>query len=442
MALSRRAFLGASAAAAIAAGATGRKTVLGANDRIRVACIGIRGQGGGHIKNFLGMDDCEVVALCDVDQNVLEGRAKGVQEASGKMPKTYRDIRELLADDGIDAVSIAMPNHWHSLATVWACMAGKDVYVEKPLSHNIYEGRQVVAAAEKHGRIVQHGTQRRSDARWIRAFQRMREGVIGDVYMARALCFKPRGSIGMGQEMAPPPHLDWNLWQGPAQERPYMDYPDKEGDHGIYVHYNWHWFWDYGNGDIGNQGVHQMDIAVWGMDKGMPVKVSSAGGRYTYEDQAETPNTQTTTFTYADGTMSVFEVRGRFTNDEQGTKIGNLFYGSEGHFAEGADFNFLNPKGEVIPDDKDLAEMVSVDGNPFRNFLNAVRSRKQEDVHGTAMDGHISSVHCHLANIAYRVGTTLEFDPATERFTGNGAEAANALLGRDYRQGFEMPQIA
>ena len=439
MEITRRRFLGSSTAAVVAAGAMAKGKVFGANDRVRVACIGVHGRGENHMHGFCGLPDAEVVALCDPDKKVLKDRANELKDLTKKRPKTHADMREIMADDRIDAVSIATPNHWHSLAAIWACQAGKDVYVEKPLSHNVWEGRQLAAAAKKYGRIVQHGAQRRSDPGWVRAMQRMRAGVIGEIYMARALCYKRRDSIGMGQAMPVPADLNWDLWQGPAQEREYWDYADKKGDRGIYVHYNWHWHWDYGNGDLGNQGVHQMDVGVWGLGKGFPVRVQSAGGRYTYEDHGETPNTLVSSYTYDDGTMLVFEVRGRATNKEADVGVGNLFYGSEGYMAEK---KFFDTKGNEIPDEEGVGDDIVVDGNHYATFLRAVKSRKEEDVAGTAEEGHVASAHCHLGNIAYRVGSSLEFNPEKEVFVGNNDLAANALLSRKYREPFVVPEIA
>ena len=431
MEFTRRQFLGASAAAVIAAGTVARGKVLGANDRIRVACVGVNGRGGSHISGFSDLAGSEVVALCDVDSNVLARRAKELEDKTGKKPKTYVDVRDLLADDTMDAVTFATPNHWHSLGTIWACRAAKDVYVEKPLSHEVWEGRQLVAAAEKYHRVVMHGTQRRSERDWARAMQRLREGVIGEVYMARALCFKNRNSIGKGEPKSPPAHLNWPLWQGPAKEQPYCD---------LYVHYNWHWFWEYGNGDLGNQGVHQMDVAVWGMNRGLPVRVASMGGRYGYQDQGQTANTQVCTYLYPDGTMLVFEVRGRATNDEGGVKIGNLFYGSEGYMVEK---KFFGKDGKEIPDEKGPGDDIQVTGNHYESFLRAVRSRKPEDNPAKPTDGHLASAHCHLGNIAYRLGGDLTFDPKAERFVGSDSRKANKLLKREaYRKGFEVPPLA
>jgi len=431
MSVTRRQFLGTSAAAVMVAGTAARGKVLGANDRVRMAVVGINGRGRSHIEGFTELKGAEVVALCDCDKQVLAGRAKELEERTGNKPKTYVDARDLMADDAVDAVSFATPNHWHTLGAVWACQAGKDVYVEKPLSHEVWEGRQLVAAAKKHNRIVQHGTQSRSDPKWVRAIQRLHEGAIGEVFMARALCYKRRDSIGAREPEDPPARLDWTLWQGPAQEKPYC---------ANYVHYNWHWFWDYGNGDLGNQGVHQMDIGVWGLGKGFPTRVASMGGRYGYDDQGETANTQVCNYAYADGTMLVFEVRGRYTNDEAGVMVGNLFYGSEGHMIG---TTLYDKDGKEIPDkDRVSLKELGINGNHYSTFLKAVRSRNPEDVRGTALDGHLASGHCHLGNIAYRLGRQLEFDPASEQFSGGHVDAANAMLKRQYRDGFAVPELA
>jgi predicted dehydrogenase len=430
MDISRRKFMGGTAGAVLAAGTMAQRSVFGANERIQVAVVGINGRGGSHIGGFSDLPGSEIAALCDPDSRVLERRAKGVEEKTGKAPKQYGDLREVMADDSIDVVTIATPNHWHTLAAIWALQAGKDVYVEKPCAHSVWEGRQLATAAEKYSdRIVQHGTQRRSDARWIRDLRLMKEGIIGDVYMARGLGYKSgsRGSIGIADNEAPPPHLNWDLWQGPASEQAYCK---------NYHPYRWHWFWHYGNGEIGNQGVHQMDVCAWGMDRGLPVKISSAGGRYTYDDQGETPNTQVTTMTYADGTMTVFEVRNRYTNDESGVKVGNLFYGSEGYYVEGK--GFFDKRDKPIEVTEPMPEMPA--GGHYGTFLNAVHTRDRDAIHGTAMDGHLSAAHCHLGNISYRVGRTVHFDPATETF-GDDAEA-NALLKREYREPYVVPQLA
>jgi len=429
--MTRRTFLGASAAAVIAGGTLVRGRAEGANSRIRVAVIGLHGQGGGHMNFYLQSGDAELVALCDPDEHVLDRRAGEAEAKSGKKPKTFTDVRDLIADDTIDAVSIATPHHWHTLASVWSAMAGKHVYVEKPAAWSVYEGQQLVAASKKLDVIMQHGTQRRSSAGWIRDIALLRSGeIIGPVYMARGLCYKNgnRGSLGFKDDSPPPEYLHWDLWQGPAARREYN--PN-------YVHYNWHWFWRYGNGEIGNQGIHQMDVAVWGINKGMPVKVSSDGGRYTYEDMGETPNTNVATFKYPDGTMTVFEVRNRFTNDEAGVSVGNLFYADGGYYVEGQ--GFFDKKNQKIDIDETVHPYPEVPGC-FQTYLNAIKSGRKEDIHGTMEDAHLGATHCHLANISYRLDRSLSFDPETETFLDDSE--ANDLLSRDYTEGFEVPKLA
>lgn len=444
MELTRRKFLGKTAAAVIVAGTMAHGKVFGANNRIGICTIGFNGQGNGHIRDILEMkDEAEYVALCDVDSNVLERGAKMVESAQGKKPKLYKDVREALNDKDIDAVTIATPNHWHSLATVWACQAGKDVYVEKPLSHNIYEGRQVVAAAEKYGRIVQHGTQSRVNATLIRDMKLIHNGFIGNIGESRGYVYKNgnRGPIGHGKTGPVPENLDWTLWQGPSRDHEFQINVDRKKP-GLYVHYDWHYFWEYGNGEIGNQGVHQMDVACWGHNRGLPVKVYSSGGRYGLDDDGQTPNTQATTFTYADGSIMTFEVRNLGSFEEfDGGNCGNSFFGTKGFYVLGKGF-FTYKEGKLserqaipVPDDAPKLEK----GSKWGRFFNAVRSRKPADLPVSTLDAHFSCVHCHLGNLAYRLGRSLAFDPKTERF--KDAEA-NQHLKRKYRKNFEVPQMA
>jgi predicted dehydrogenase len=444
MELTRRQFLGKTAVAVVAGGTLARGKVFGANNRIGIATIGFRGQGKSHIRDILEMkEEAEIVALCDVDAQVLQGGAKSVAEAQGKAPKTYRDIREALENRDIDAITIATPNHWHSLAAIWACQAGKDVYVEKPLSHNIWEGRQLVAAAQKYGRLVQHGTQSRSDSTLIRDIKLIQEGFIGDIFESRGYVYKTgnRAAIGHGKPGPVPGYLDWTLWQGPSRDEEFLINVDREKP-GLYVHYDWHWFWEYGNGEIGNQGVHEMDIACWGHNRGLPVRVYSSGGRYGWDDDGQTPNTQATTFTYADGSIMTFEVRNMGSFEEfDGGKCGNSFFGTKGFYVRDRGF-FTYKEGKMTerepiraPADRPKPEKAS----KWQRFFKAIRSRKTEDLTVSTLDAHRSCVHCHLGNIAYRLGRSLEFDPQTERFKDS---AANQHLQRQYRQSFEVPQLA
>ena len=434
--MTRRAFLEQSGRAAL--GAAAGLTVLRAwshspNDTIGVAVIGLNGQGKAHIRQFSEIEGVRLVALCDVDERVLQQAGAIVEQRTGTRPKLYTDLRQLLEDKAVDAVSTATPNHWHALLTIWACQAGKDVYVEKPACWSFEEGEKMIEAARKYNRIVQVGHQTRSDPVTRLAVQRAWAGEIGKIYMSRGLCYKPRGPIGFQKDTDPPPWLNWELWQGPATRRPFN--PN-------YVHYNWHWFWNYGNGDIGNQGVHQVDIARWFLNKRYPVKVHSVGGRYGYEDQGETPNTQIATFEYEDGTLLVFEVRGLFTNDEQGAKIGNLVYGSLGYMSSGDGYKPRRSPQEELPE-KENSQRPKLGGtgepNHYRNFIQAVRSRRVSDLHCDVEEGVISAQLVHLANISYRLGRALRFDPVRKQFIGD--REANAMLRRqDQPKGFEIPK--
>jgi predicted dehydrogenase len=443
--ITRKQFLGSTAAAVIVAGMKAQGRVIGSNNRIRICTIGFNGQGGSHINDILKLkDDAEYVALCDVDANVREKGAKIVTAAQGKAPKLYRDMREAFQDSSIDAVTIATPNHWHALASIWACQAGKDVYVEKPMAHSIYEGRQVVAAAKKYGRIVQHGTQSRSNGTLIRDMKLMREGIIGDIVESRGVVYKNgnRGPIGHGKPGPVPDYLDWTLWQGPAREQPFQINTDRKKP-GLFVHYDWHYFWEYGNGEIGNQGVHEMDIACWGHNRGLPTSVHSAGGRFGLNDDGQAPNTQATTFSYADGSIMTFEVRnlGSFFEADAGNCT-NSFFGTKGMYVRTKGF-FTYKEGKTMNEREPIAipEGATKDdkGDKWQRWFTAIRSRNPADMPMSPLEAHQSCIHCHLGNIAFRAGRSLAFDPATERFKDNDA---NKYLGREYRPGFEVPQFA
>lgn len=442
MQLNRRSFLAASAATVLAAQTKTRAQVQDVNSRIGVCTIGFHGQGGSHIKDILEMKDgVEYVALCDVDSEVLEKGAKIVEAAQGKRPKLYRDMREALLDKNIDAVTIATPNHWHALAGIWACKAGKDVYVEKPLCHNIYEGQQLVAAAKKYGRMVQHGTQSRANATLIRDMKLIHDGFIGNIVESRGYVYKNgnRGSIGHGKPGPVPKNLDWALWQGPSPDHEFLINTDHDKP-GLYVHYDWHWFWEYGNGEIGNQGVHEMDVAVWGHNRGLPVNVYSSGGRFGLNDDAQTPNTQATTFTYGDGSILTFEVRnlGSFEEADAGN-CGNSFFGTEGFYVR--DKGFFTYKGGKMSEREaiEVKEKKPERGNKWAHFFRAVRSRNPADMSVSTEDAYKSCAHCHLGNTAFRLGRSLRFDPATERYHDDDA---NQYLTREYRKDFEVPKLA
>ncbi|MDX2037841.1 MAG: Gfo/Idh/MocA family oxidoreductase [Isosphaeraceae bacterium] len=424
--LNRRTFLASAGAGTAALGLAGPSVAFRDSDKLRFAVIGIRGRGGSHISAFCGHSKTTVATLCDVDTREFAPRVKYVEEKTGSKPKVEQDLRRVFDDKSIDAVSIATTNHWHALATVWAVQAGKDVYVEKPVSHNFVEGRKMVEAARKYGKIVQTGTQNRSLSGVMEGVAQLRAGKIGDIYRAKGLCYKPRGSIGKKADAEVPAGVDYNLWLGPAPERPFN--PNR-------FHYEWHWNWDYGNGDLGNQGIHQMDVARWGLGKDeWPTKIESSGGRYGYSDDGQTPNTQICTYRWPDCEL-VFEVRGLRTNDELGIKVGNIFYGTKGILTfNGDDWTIYDGK----PGGK-LEKVASGNGggDHFGNFVEAVLARDPKILHADILEGHRSSALCHLGNIAYRTGQALDFDPKAENFGSN--DKANDLLSREYRKPFVMP---
>ena len=487
--MTRRQFVKSSMAAGVGlALASPFSKARGANDEIRIAVIGINGRGGSHISAFEAMDGVQVAAFCDVDRKVLENKAAAFETKYGHKVDTYVDIRHLLEDRNIDAISIATPNHWHSLGTIWACQAGKDVYVEKPCSHNIFEGRKCVEAARRYKRIVQHGTQSRSSKGWARQVAAIASVKYGNLLVSKGAASKNgsgRWSIGFKPIQEPPENLDYNLWLGPAQEQAY---------HENLVHYNWHWFWEFGNGEIGNQGVHQMDIARWAIPGStLPKSVISMGGRWVnsaeghppFTDQAQTPNCQLTIMDFG-GPLLVFEVIGLVDREGADGKkypsnVGNEFYLEEGVIKG-------NNKPKFYPKGSDQGEELAVpdfemDTDHFGNFIRAMRSRKVEDLNADIEAAHLSSACCQLGNISYRLGeqvagttrpsvldkheeitrswdrvlTTvkgaigldvekgtyqlgpmLTFNPATEKFVGN--PQADLLLTRPYRRPFAVPE--
>lgn len=444
------------------------KPLIKHEDALRIGVIGVRGRGRGHVGAYKRSRNAIVAAICDADEGVI-GRA---MRAAPKA-KYHRDVRSLLDDDSIDAVSIATPNHWHSLAAIWALQAGKHVYVEKPISHNVTEGRRLVEAAAKYGKIVQHGTQGRSMKATRDAIEWLRGGGLGTVQLARGLCYKRRESIGkVDGPQEPPASCDYDLWTGPAEMKPLLRKN---------LHYDWHWVFETGNGDIGNQGAHQMDIARWGLGKDEhPHRILSCGGRLGYDDDGTTPNTQIALFDYGDRSL-IFEVRGLKTAPYKATKIGVVFHCEHGYLVVGS-------YTKVVAFDLDgkVVKVFTGAGSHFENFLAAAMSGKRDLLTADCLDGHLSASLCHLANISYRLGkwqklaatdtpfganeatnesfrrmrshlvengvdarhtdysrgAELAFDPERERFAGEGSAAADALLTRVYRKPFVVPEKA
>ncbi len=480
---SRRSFLKTTALAAATAGWSARSwgQVAGANGDVRVAIAGLNGRGKNHLASLGALPGVRVVALCDPDSAVLARAAAALGGGVG----TYTDIRQLLVAPGIDALTIATPNHWHSLMGIWACQAGKDVYVEKPVSHNVWEGRQLVAAAEKYRRVVQAGTQIRSGEGLQEAVAWIRSGALGRITAARGLCYKRRDSIGKTTGPQPvPPSVDYDLWTGPAPLVPPRRNNPKNGP----VHYDWHWIWAYGNGDVGNQGIHQMDVARWFLgEPGLPRHTLSVGGRVGYEDDGETPNTQVIIHDYATAPL-IFEVRGlpaaagaAVMDRYREVSIGNVIDCEHGRLVTGSYFTAQ----AYDHDGRLLREFKGADRH-MGNFIDAVRSRRTGDLFSPVGEGHVSSALCHLGNISHQLGRAategglrekirgdaplaeaygrmtehlaanqvdlgktplilgfpLALEPAAERFTGEGAADANARLTRTYRAPFTVPALA
>ncbi|MBI1357780.1 MAG: gfo/Idh/MocA family oxidoreductase [Acidobacteria bacterium] len=425
--MQRRTFVKSAAGAALAspAFAAGAK-VLGANDTIRVAVLGVNGRGQSHFNGLQPLDNVQVTHFVDPDLEIARQRAGEFEKKFGHKPEVVQDLRRVLDNKDIDVVTIATPNHWHTLAAIWACQAGKDVYVEKPATHTFNEGLSLVAAAKKYNRIVQHGVQLRSSEAVQEAVQKMREGIIGDVYMGRINIFKWRPKLeDFPAKATPPSTLDYDLWVGPGKYRPYSK---------RHVHYNWHWTWDYGNGEIGNQGIHETDMLQWGLDVGLPTKITSMGGKYLWDDYRETPELLSTLMEFDNG-KKFGEVAVRFwcSNHETESANGNLFYGSEGYLEISGytDYAFyFGRKNEPGP-------KGSAPTKHFENFVDAVRSRKTSDQNGPVETAHSAAALAHLGNITFRRGKVLEFDSAAGRFTNDNE--ANQMLGKEYRKGFEVP---
>jgi predicted dehydrogenase len=413
------------------------------SDTINVAVVGIRSRGGyyyggsGHTANYTKIKNSRVAAICDIDENLFDQAIADIEKLGGEKPKTVVDFRDLLDDPGIDAVSIATPDHWHALQTIWACQAGKDVYIEKPLSYTIEEGRKMVEAARKYDRVVQVGTQSRSSKLVHKAIQAIHDGVIGDVYMGRGVVYGHRASIGRLPDGPVPEGVHWDLFLGPAPYRPFNRNR---------FHYNWHWYWDTATSEFGNNGIHYMDKIRWGMKKRVhPEKVSCSGGFYVWDSDQEIPNLQIATFEFADGTIMELEVRSLFTNYEEGESGGAFFYGSKGwmHLGNNSYQVYLGTerekgpglqKSDLEPDEFERAEIEP----HFVNFLDCMRSRRWQDLNADILEGHMSTAMMLMGNIAYRTGRKLTFNGNAEKFIGD--EDASTYLTRQYRPPYVLPE--
>ena len=484
--LTRRDFIKGSMAVGASIALAPHSRVLGANNDIRIGVIGVGGQGGGHMGYFHKLSGVRLVAICDADKDHVEKRAGDFEKSNNVKLKTYLDPREMLDDKEIDAVTTATPNHWHSLVSIWACQAGKDMYCEKPVSHNIWEGRRIVEAARKYKRIVQTGTQKRSSQAHMKAYKWIQEGNLGGLKWVRSLCYKGRfegtnGIVnGTNGPVSPPSSVDYNLWCGPADMMPLRR---KE------LHYKWHWVWNTGNGDLGNQGIHEMDLGRWALgDPKLAPRVMSFGGRFRVNDAGETANTQIVFFDYKPVPL-IFEVRGlpRKMGDKSmdnwrrtGTRVGVIVQCENGYWAAGDGGGWVWDN-----DNKRTDKQISGGGGSshHQNFIDAVRSRKVSDLNADIEKGHLSSALCHMGNVSYRMGRKmpvsearklidneyvmdsfermlehlkvnevdlekepitmgpmLTMDPQTEKFTGELSDMANMYVKRNYREPFVVPE--
>jgi predicted dehydrogenase len=416
----RRRFLAASAgtvaglSAATAAGAADRP-----NERVVLAVMGVNSRGRGLLGGFSAFPDVEIAYVCDPDENVVPGALRAINARHRRVPRHERDMRRVLEDRDVTALVVAAPDHWHALATVWACQAGKHVYVEKPCSHNVVEGRRMVEAARRHNRVVQVGTQRRSAAHVARAAEFVRAGRLGKVPFARTWIAGHRPSIGRRADAPTPRGVDYNLWLGPAPESAFN--PNR-------FHYNWHWHWDYGTGELGNNGIHALDVARWLLDLDAPTRIVAGGGKLFYEDDQQTPDTLVVTYDFP-STSLVWEHRVWSRTGCEGQPWGITLYGARGTLT-------LTDRGWRVTDGAEASEKPTDGERPhLRNFLDCIRSGRRPNA--DIEIGHKSTRLCHLGNIAFRTGRALRFDPRAESFPGDAE--ANRLLGRTYRRPFVLP---
>mgnify|MGYP002630999098 CR=1 FL=1 len=476
----RRTFLKTSTAAGASLLLTGTRAsgkILGANDRLRIAVAGLNGRGQSHLSGWMEQDNVEIAYLIDPDKKVLAAAMNSLQ---GKLKENFKangvaDVREALDDKNLDAISVATPNHWHSLITIWAAQAGKHVYVEKPMSHDVGEGRIAVAAQKKYGVVIQHGTQSRSSASIAGLHEAIQSGQFGPLKISYGYCCKQRGSIGFKPNSDPPANLDWNLWRGPAMIDQF---------HGNFVHYNWHWFWKTGNGDLNNQGTHQLDIARWALDKELthPVRAMAIGGRFVWNDQGETPNTMMGIAEYPNGQQVFFNVRNVDYKGYERQVENEYYFEDGGKIVRGLYY----PSGSSVGEKLNIKPGKVTPGGNWAAFITACREGKPELANGNVHDAHYGCVLGHLMNNSYRlgekvpfnskagsfgdnkdaaehflklheqmrngvgvpedgaeytVGPWLTFDPETETHTGDFAKEANELLKDPNRSGFEVPTV-
>ena len=415
--------------------ASSYRNIIGANDKILVACMGVNSRGLAVGSNFASQENCEVLHVCDVDSRAADKCIQAIEKIQQKRPVSTPDFRKALDDKNLDVLIVTAPDHWHAPAALLACAAGKHVYLEKPCSHNPHEGELLVESAKKHNRILQMGNQRRSWPNVVAAIGELHAGIIGRPYFAKTWYTNNRASIGKGKEVEVPSWLNYDLWQGPAPRRPYRD---------NLIHYNWHWFWNWGTGEALNNGTHMVDLARWGLKVEYPIRVNSAGGRYRYNDDWETPDTQVINLEFDNQSAITWEGRSCNGRSIEGTPVGIMFYGETGSMLiEGGDaykiFDLKNVlvkevKTDKVADARNVADPnKTLDAYHIQNFFNAIR--KGDKVNSDIKGGHQSTLLVQLGNIAQRVGRTLNIDPKSGHIMND--PDAMKLWTREYQPGWE-----
>lgn len=410
-------------------------SIIGANEKIRVGMMGVYSRGLALAKNFAIQKNAQVVTVSDVDSRASGACISAVEKIQKSRPADVRDFRKALEYKELDALVIAAPDHWHAPAAILASAAGKHVYLEKPCSHNPHEGELLVKTMDKHRNLIQMGNQRRSWSNVQAAIGELHNGVIGRPYFAKTWYTNNRPSIGNGKETAIPAWLDYELWQGPAPRRPYKD---------NLIHYNWHWFWNWGTGEALNNGVHTIDMARWGLNAGFPSRVTSAGGRYRYKDDWETPDTQVITLEFDNNTSITWEGRSCNGRTVEGSGVGVVFYGESGSMQIGSDNGYTvydlenkvikTIRDEKVVDPRNVSNPTDeLDSYHIQNFLSAVAGK--DKTNSPISDGHKSTLLCQLGNIAFRTGNSLKIDPSTGHILNDAA--AERHWSREYQTGWE-----
>lgn len=420
--VTRRSFVAAASATTVALSSAAAIPVSGKSDQVTIGVMGLS-RGLALAKTFASIDGVQIKYLCDADSNRLKSAMTAMSKVVDNEIKATPDFRDILADDEVDVLVCAAPNHWHAPASIMACAAGKHCYVEKPCSHNAWEGEQLVAAARKHKKCVQMGSQRRSSDKIQKAIQLVRDGQIGNVWYSRSWYANLRGTIGTGEKISVPDHLNYDEWQGPAPRQPFTSNR---------LPYHWHWAWDYGNGELGNNGVHSIDLSRWGLGVDYPVRVSSSGGRYCFDDDQQTPDTHLVSFEFESGKQIVWEGISCNRLGIDSESFGVTFHGDKGSVRLSSwGYEVLDSRGKVLASESGKAS----DADHIQNFVDAIRADDPTMLNAEIEIGHKSTLLCHLGNIAHRTGASLKCDPANGHIQEN-AEAMK-LWKRSYEPGWE-----